>query len=251
MGKRPKRKVVLFLVEGKSDRAALQIAIPQLFDRIDSSYEVFFPSIREDSIEVGGDITSRIGVHPRNIEENIYNLFLRHFFDEEKILPKDIVEIIQIVDTDGVYIPDECIIEEKNPTGASKPFYDIQYIKTLSPQHIIKRNECKRENLDYLSSLDTIKVKQKAVKYSVYYFSSNLDHYLHENANLASQEKYICADGFAIKYIDNTEEFISFLEDAELSTLDYSESWKYIKEDTNSLKRHTNIGLMFKRLVAE
>lgn len=27
MGKRPKRKIVLFLVEGKSDREALQLAI--------------------------------------------------------------------------------------------------------------------------------------------------------------------------------------------------------------------------------
>ncbi len=31
MGKRPKRKIVLFLVEGKSDREALQLAISELY----------------------------------------------------------------------------------------------------------------------------------------------------------------------------------------------------------------------------
>ena len=36
MGKRPKRKIVLFLVEGKSDREALQLAIPELYDEIDA-----------------------------------------------------------------------------------------------------------------------------------------------------------------------------------------------------------------------
>lgn len=41
MGKRPKRQIVLFLVEGKSDREALQLAIPELYDQIDENIEVF------------------------------------------------------------------------------------------------------------------------------------------------------------------------------------------------------------------
>ena len=72
MGKRPKRKVILFLVEGKSDREALQLAVPELYDEIDENFEVFFPTIREDEEEVGGDITSKIGVHPRNIEYIVF-----------------------------------------------------------------------------------------------------------------------------------------------------------------------------------
>lgn len=46
MGKRPKRKIVLFLVEGKSDREALKLAIPELYDQIDEDIEVYFPVIR-------------------------------------------------------------------------------------------------------------------------------------------------------------------------------------------------------------
>ena len=51
----------------------------------------------EDEEEKGGDITSKIQVWPRNIEEKIYELFLKNFFDEQKIMPKDITEIVQIV----------------------------------------------------------------------------------------------------------------------------------------------------------
>ncbi len=72
MGKRPKRNIVLFLVEGKSDREALGLAIPELYSRIDESYEVYFPVIVEDEKEHGGDITSKAKVWPRNIEEKIY-----------------------------------------------------------------------------------------------------------------------------------------------------------------------------------
>lgn len=113
MGKRPKRKIVLFLVEGKSDREALKLAIPELYDQIDEDIEVYFPVIRREDEEKGGDITTSLytdkqgktyWVHPNNIEDAIYTLFLEDFFDREKILPKDITEIIQIVDTDGAYI---------------------------------------------------------------------------------------------------------------------------------------------------
>lgn len=95
MGKRPKRQIVLFLVEGKSDREALQLAIPELYDQIDENIEVFFPAMVEDEEEIGGDITSKFKIWPRNIEEKIYEFFLKDFFDEQKIMPKDITEIVQ------------------------------------------------------------------------------------------------------------------------------------------------------------
>lgn len=123
MGKRPKRQIVLFLVEGKSDRKALQLAIPELYDRIDENIEVFFPTMVEDEEEKGGDITSKIQVWPRNIEEKIYELFLKNFFDEQKIMPKDITEIVQIVDMDPLLcanFPDryaiQCVVCIQCPT---------------------------------------------------------------------------------------------------------------------------------------
>lgn len=88
MGKRPKRKIVLFLVEGKSDREALQLAIPELYDQIDENIEVFFPVMVENEDEKGGDITSKFKVYPNNIEDKIYELFLKVFLINKRLCLK-------------------------------------------------------------------------------------------------------------------------------------------------------------------
>ena len=253
MGKRPKRKIVLLLVEGKSDREALQLAIPEFYDRIDENIEVFFPIIRQDEEETGGDITSKIGVHPRNIEAKIYDLFLKNFFDEEKVMPKDLSEIIQIVDIDGAYIPDAAVTEGVNPKGANKIYYDNKIIICSNIGSILKRNECKRENLDYLSSLTTIKVKQKTIPYSVYYFSSNLDHFLHHDANLDYRMKCDLADTFARNYIGNPDGFVNDIcgDPGAVTNMSYTESWNYIRQGINSLCRPTNLNLLFDKLNSE
>ena len=254
MGKRPKRQIVLFLVEGKSDREALQLAIPELYDQIDENIEVFFPTMVEDKEEKGGDITSKIKIWPRNIEEKIYEFFLKDFFDEQKIMPKDITEIVQIVDMDGAYVSDDMVCAGENPTGENRPYYTENAIITQRVENIIKRNAHKRENIDYLSSLQTIKVRQKTVKYSVYYFSANLDHFLHYDANLDYRKKIDLADTFARTYIGNVEGFIKQITDDPGAAvgMDYEQSWNFIKtEGCNSLQRHTNLNILLSNLQKE
>lgn len=262
MGKRPKRKIVLFLLEGKSDREALQLAISEIYDEIDENIEVYFPIIRKEDDEKGGDITStnyvnkqgkRYWIHPSNIEDAIYALFLEDFFDKEKILPKDISEIIQIVDMDGAYVPDECVVLDLSLSEDESPYYKDEEIVCLDVDKIIRRNEQKSENLDYLSSCSTIKVKQKTVPYSVYYFSCNLDHYLHHSANLDYRMKRSMADNFARTFIGNVNGFIKEIsnEPGAVKNMSYEESWEYIKKGNNSLHRHTNINLLFEKLLTK
>jgi hypothetical protein len=105
MGKKPRYKNVLFLIEGMSEKKAFEIAIPELFENIDESYQVFFPRIVEDGIEKGGDITSKYGITSETIEGCICKLFLDNFFEEQKIYPRHITEIIHIVDLDGAFVP--------------------------------------------------------------------------------------------------------------------------------------------------
>ena len=236
MGKRPKRKIVLFLVEGKSDREALQLAIPELYDEIDEDIEVYFPIIRKEEEEKGGDITST----------NYENKQGKHYWVH-------ISEIIQIVDTDGAYIPNECVVLDSSLSEEDSPFYKDDKIACLDVDKIVKRNEQKSENLDYLSSCTTIKVKQKTVPYSVYYVSCNLDHYLHRSANLDYRMKRSLADTFARTYIGDVEGFIKEISDdpGAVKGMSYDESWNYIKEDKNSLHRHTNLNLLFEKLLAK
>lgn len=262
MGKRPKRKIVLVLVEGKSDREALRSAISELYERIDENIEVFFPVIRDGCKDRGGDITTSFyidkrnksrKVTPENIEDAIYLLFLENFFDQNKIMPKDISEIIQVVDLDGAYIPDDCVLLDSEIPQDQSPFYDEENIYCSDVAKIIKRNKQKRENLDYLSSRKTIKVKSQSKPYSIYYFSSNLDHFLHHDANLDNHQKVKYAEEFSFKFIENVEGFVNEISEDQDATRDmtYKESWNYIKEGTHSLERHTNLNLLMRSLWSE
>lgn len=259
MGKRPKKKVVLFLVEGRSDREALQIGISELYDEIDNDTEVFFPTIRVEEEERGGDITtcrykdkrSRTWwVSPTNIEEAIYLLFLEDFFDEMKIMPKDITEIIQIVDMDGAYITDDRVLLDQRLSEEESPYYADTSINCLDVAKIVRRNKQKRENLDHLCAKTTIQVKQKTVPYSVYFFSANLDHFIHHDANLDYRNKISLAQSFSSGFIGDTDGFVrTFSEDADAITgMTYDESWKYIKKGINSLARHTNLNILLEEL---
>ncbi|MCC8103301.1 MAG: hypothetical protein LIP11_13955 [Clostridiales bacterium] len=173
------------------------------------------------------------------------------FFDKEKILPKDITEIIQIVDMDGAYIPKENIMLDIDINPNDSPYYKDQEISCKDVEKIQKRNEQKSENLNYLSSCSSIKVKQKSVPYSVYYFSCNLDHFLHRSANLDYRMKRNLADTFSRNYIGDVEGFVKIISDdpGAVKEKSYEESWEFIKQDTNSLQRHTNINLLLNKLL--
>ena len=263
MGNRPKRKIVLFLVEGKSDREALQIAVPELFEQIDENIEVFFPIIRdEEEEERGGDITStlytnRLGksrwISRENIEEAIYEMFLDDFFDQEKIMPKDITRIVQIVDTDGVFVADERVREDPKLSPEDSPHYAEDGITCIDAEAIRRRNRQKSANLRYLSGCSSIKVKSKTVPYSVYYFSCNLDHFLHHAINLSYKEKVSRAQDFAGTFIGDPEGFVRFMTEdpAAAGSMSYEESWDFISRDLHSLERHTNLDVLLRRLMAE
>ena len=247
--KRSKRKVVLFLVEGKSEINLLSQNISMLYDIVDPEIEVFFPTIIEKN-QNGGDITSKYGIHPGVIEKCIYKLFMKSFFDKEKLYPKDIIEIIHIVDTDGVYIPDENIKYKANSDISNKIYYGENEILTANIESTLERNQRKRQNLDYLSSLSQIKVVSKTIKYSIFFFSTNLDHFLYENANLDIRSKTNIADSYAKQFENNPSGFISSIENTNgcLLNMNYEQSWEFIKHDINSIKRHTNINILFDRL---
>ncbi len=261
MGKKPRYKNVLFLIEGMSEKKAFEIAIPELFENIDESYQVFFPRIVEDGIEKGGDITSKYGITAETIEGCICKLFLDNFFEEQKIYPRHITEIIHIVDLDGAFVPNDVIRNGSNPSGEDKVFYGDDFICVNDVEKIINRNQRKRENIKHLVSLKQLNVRQNGdnpnskqipIDYSVYFFSSNLDHFINNNANMSSEEKVRCADYFAYSYIDDIDGFVKFFtEDPDaLNDMSYEDSWKYIMQEgqLHSLKRHTNINILLTRL---
>ncbi len=245
MGKRPRRKVVLFLVEGPSDLDALFVPFGQFFETVDETIEVDFCTIKNDLGTFGGDITSKNGVQPDNIARLIDELYVDPYLKRMGYYAKDLSEIIHIVDLDGVYIPDEAVVFEENCEDMK---YCENQILTSKVDEVLGRNKKKRENLNVLMAMDTIKIDTKTVKYSIYYFSSNLDHFIHRDANLDSRKKRQLAQDFAA-FHDEAEQFVDFFRKDEETAkdMDYADSWKYVKEGYHSIQRHTNINLLFER----
>ncbi|OUQ45675.1 hypothetical protein B5E64_08755 [Drancourtella sp. An12] len=126
------RKIVLVIVEGPSDETALGVALSQLFDRDKVYIHIMH-----------GDITSRKGVQSSNIISKLGNE-IRKYANSQHYKAKDFKQIIHIVDTDAVFIPDEKIIEDES---AKEILYQSDGIHTQKPDEIIERNLQKKENL--------------------------------------------------------------------------------------------------------
>ena len=252
MGKRPKKQIVLFLVEGLSERNALWTIMSELYEKIDENAEVFFCQMEEDGV-VGGDITSRNGVTPEKIEMLMHKLVVGPLLDKENIYPKDVTEIIQIVDLDGAYIPDENVVFPSEPLSEEHPvMYYADRIEANNVQGIRNRNLRKRANIDYLCSRKEIKVKTKTVPYSVYYMSCNLDTFLHRETNIPTgREKCDKAAQFYSQFDGDAmlaaKFFINDQDVAHGRT--YEESWAYIRQGYNSLRRFSNINLLCEKLL--
>ena len=283
MAKKDKNKkrtpiYIVFLVEGDSDIIVLQTPISELIFNKNPDYEVRFllqhrlinksgdemddleeESEDEEIIEeyaVGGDITSSSFVKPKNIEERIRKRFITPATKSEGLYPKYIAKIIHIVDLDGVYIPDENVIPlSPERAGQDGIYYDGEkgIMEAPSIKNAIQRNTDKRKNLDYLLSLhdQKIKIGSKMIPYEIYYFSSNMDHYVNNDPNL-KKGKRAAADHFLRRKINNEASlFCSFFlnDEDSLGKIGYWESWDEIKKGTNSIRRHTNIDCLIRRLL--
>lgn len=272
---------VVFLVEGVSDINALEIPLSTLIDKKFPEYQVRFllqekkvnktgdeiedvETDDEDEEEIlndeteyvyGGDITASSFVEPSNIETKITTRFIKPAIKKEGLYPKKIAKIIQIADLDGVYIPDENVVPfSVEHQGREKLYYDSDHgrIETADVCEIIKRNEQKRKNLEYLLTLpeQKIKIKTKHIPYEIYFFSSNLDHFINNDPNVESRKKYL-ADRFVRSYGLDTEIFSKYFfeDEGSVGYMGYKESWDFIKENSNSVKRYTNIDCLIHRLM--
>lgn len=223
-----RRKIVLVIVEGASDETALGVVLSQLFDK-DTMYIHI----------MHGDITTRKGVNSQNIIAKLGS-DVTAFAKSRHYNAKDFKQIIHIIDTDGTYIPDEKIIEEKECEGV---FYEADGIHTADVKGITARNLQKRENLFRLKSNGKI----WNIPYRVYYMSCNLDHVLYDKRNSTNEEKENNAYAFAKKYKNNADEFVEFICDSEFSVNgDFKASWEHIEKEMNSVNRYSNFSICIK-----
>ena len=219
------KKVILFIVEGPSDKVS--------FENI---FEQYFEDSKTKIAVLHGDITAKSSTS--DIKANLSDK-ITDFCSIEKIrFPEDIKRIVHLVDTDGAFISSDSVV-----SGEENIKYTKTQIITNNVEGIKERNASKATVLKVLAKTQQL----NHVEYSIYYFSRNLEHVLHNiSEDLENEQKKDLSESFDLKYEDKLEEFISFITDSEFAVEgDYKKTWQFIMQGTNSLNRYSNIHLLF------
>ncbi len=222
------RKAVLFIVEGLSDKDALEKIFRAIYKK-DRTIEFRVTD---------GDITSDPAITIHNVEERIKDI-IKRFISDNKLKASDIFQVIQIFDMDGAYIDDSLIIQD----NVNNVIYSQDNIRCKYRPFYIERNQKKREIMDYLLSLDSI----GQYSYEKYFMSSNLDHALYNVQNLDKTQKQAYADAFYERFLGKENLFCDFLKTDVVNGVpdNMSLSWGFIKSEMHSLERHTNLHIYF------
>lgn len=231
------KKFILFLVEGNNDEREINAILHSpYFDKYKDKYKIHFCKNGK-----GGDITTLAGVNINNIQQKLNDLLLdfrKNGVPFSNIRVDEIHEFVQIVDTDGVFIPEQNI----NRGNDSKFCYTETTLTTSNFDAAIGRNRKKADILKKLSEINQI----GNVPYSVYYASCNMDHLLFNNRSSPQKDKDTNSFRFG-NWCSADPTFLSknVFKQGIMAEGTYEESWAFIQEGCNSLQRYTNINLFF------
>lgn len=225
------KKIILLLVEGSTDEDSLALVYSKLVKKHDIEFDVLHTDITADE-----DMTVKY------IEDKIKEELETYLLKNPFIQKTDILKIVQIIDTDGAFVPASLVKQSK--TGKTE-YYET-HIDAKNKDRLIRRNISKRNIVYHLVKTTSV----AKLPYEIYYFSRNLEHVLHNlPQDLSDDEKEDLAYEIADLYSDYPEEFLQFLYNAEFHVEgDYKETWDFIMQNGNSLNRYSNMSVFFERL---
>lgn len=226
------KKIVLMIVEGPTDEDALAVVISKLIKDYEIEFKVLYT-----------DITADEKMTVKYIDKTIKNAVDEYLKKNPFVKKKDILKIVQIIDTDGAFVASNQVRQSDN----GKTEYFETYISAKNKDRLIRRNISKRTIVYYLSGLKNL---PDNYPYEIYYFSRNMEHVLHNiSEELSATEKEELAFKTALHYQKNPQEFLQFLKEEELCVPGtYEETWAFIMKPGNSLLRYCNLALLFERL---
>lgn len=222
-------KIILFLVEGITDELSLALPLEDLYrNHLQLKMRI-----------TNGDITTRKGMTQQNVVSHVGDV-IKNYAQQYKLRKEDFYQIIHIMDTDGFAVPDDKVQEDLPKTH---PYYQENGILTCRPDAIRNRNHQKQTIISKLLSTHLI----WGCPYQICYMSCNLEHVLHNCANVSNEEKNKLAKQFEKQYSSQTYEFIRFFQSVYPANIskDWSVSWSFINQGMNSLMRYSNLCLAF------
>lgn len=223
------KKVILFLLKGESDAVSFEGLFKEFFNNFDIKVHV-----------LRCDITIKDNPEPSEILYK-FKETVENFLSISKVCKTDILRVVHLVDTDGTFVSETCV-EFSNQKKVS---YSEEKIFAPNPDFIKRWNKSKSAILKKLSKTQVV---YKDIPYKIYFLSRNLEHVLSNRIeNLTDSQKSSLSDSFDIHFENRLNNFIMFISDKTFAvTGDYQETWDFIQQDTNSLKRFSNIHLLFK-----
>ena len=231
------KKVLLFIVEGQSDEAALDGVLSRLLNNEKIRFHV-----------VKGDITTSERQGNTSIK-TLVNGQVRKFMTSYHLQPKDILQVVHLMDTDGVFVPESAIIEDRE---ISRFEYTSTTITASSKDAVRRRNASKSNNMLQLARMGTT---YKNIPYEAYYCSRNLEHVLHDiEGDCSPDEKLKLSDLFDEQYRDYPAAFLTFISSVPpaVPCCDYDDSWNYISQPDalHSLERGCNLHILLNRMLS-
>lgn len=231
----PKKKVVLIFVEGISDERAL------------SSISKFVRDVYDIHIHfTNGDVFTK------RAEKQVKAMIgdeIKKVLNERKYAKNDLLAVIHITDTDGVFINDEFVVVDESIIGDAILYTEdvIKVPSQVKATQIKQRNRDKARKLKMMSNASEI----NNLPYFLLYFSCNLDHVIHNDSNLQESLKTSKAREFNNKFKEKTSEFYDFFNHNSFVVPGTAkETWAFIEKDLNSLRRNSNFRLIFSILAS-
>jgi len=223
------KKVILFFVEGITEEISLGSILSELINDDQIKFQIYRGDILTEYHTTQGNIKRKIGDE------------INKFLATEHYFKKDITKVIHLIDTDGVFIGEDFIVQD---FSIPKNLYlEDEGIKTRDVVGITERNKKKSQLINILYNANKI----NSINYKMYYFSTNLEHVFHNDANVPDSIKADLADDFSIKYYNKESEFLDLIRSSQIAVIgNYKETWRFIKKDLNSVNRNSNLHLFFK-----
>ncbi len=238
------KKVILLIHEGLSEHYAFLDLLNAL-----SPHNVTF-------VNADGDITSDFIRSDKSCQEIIADYVKEAPKKDSQHTYKleDIIAVVQIVDTDGVYTDNVKTLVYKKDTD--RAIYEEDKIYHFNIPKFVETRNYKRQNMYDLMNTKSITVVEEEKSYTfqfrMFYSSCNLDHVLYDIRNLDENLKTRMARAFAKKFANDVDGFVKFIESLNKSCSgEYKKTFDYLRIGNNSLSRCTNLILLLDKIKNE
>lgn len=236
MTKPTTKKVLLFLVEGPSDAAALEHVMQQLLDPA----KIRFHALR-------ADITAMRQPAGRSIKTAV-NDVVRGFVTAYRLRPQDIAMVAHLMDTDGTFVPPTAVHGDSRVQGFR---YTETDITGPTAQAVLDRNSTKARQMLTLAGMTQTYSK---IPYQALFCSRNLEHVLHNiSRECTPEEKMALSDQFHDRFAASPQDFLRFISTVPpaVPADDFTSSWQYISapDSLHSLQRNCNLHILLHQLL--